>query len=466
MILIPTINPIRFSLSGVNEPKVENAFYRDYYQKFQRTDVTKIQILIPEDEPQNWALSAVKIDDEAISYDAPKFTFDDKVDNHLVVEYSIDFSQFPEGKYRFFLQSGNGLKYSSDIICVKNTHEYTRLLSYCNTYNDQGVAFSTGVVFHLRVESQLYKAVIPKSEDSIYNNNLGGYRMLNSSPYDNYRLNIGGTAGIPDWLMRIINQAFSCDTLFLNNVEITKADGATFEPTEQDNYNLRSWNIEIGHIENSLFYEEHLLTVNGEQQLVLNISRNPQAIPIIVFATATWEVVGNYPKDWITVTPAEGGANGDTVTLVFTGNTKTIARSSTVFFRLKGMHALTVEINVVQEGTVISSVIWSSFVLTLGQEYEAATMLKAVSTALGIERTYNLLAAFGTYPAITVKQWQEMSPELLLERIAAFKTYINALEVIEIDEIQANDVLRTALKIRMLGSGGMLMNDNNLRISI
>jgi hypothetical protein len=115
----------------------------------------------------------------------------------------------------------------------------------------------------------------------------------------------------------------------------------------------------------------------------------------------------------------------------------------------------------------VNTVIWTSFVLTAGQEYEVATMLKAISTALGIERTYNLLAAFGTYPAITVKQWQEMSIEPLSERIAAFKAYINVLEVIDIDEIQANDVLRTALKIRMLGSGGMRMiQNNNLRISI
>jgi hypothetical protein len=365
MILIPTINPIRFSLSGVNEPKAEYAYYRDYYQKFQRTDSTKIQILIPEDEPlKNWALSAMKIDDEATSYTIPKVSFDNKIDNHLVVEYSIDFSRFQEGKYRFFLQSGNGLKYSSDIICIKDTHEYTRLLSYCNTYNEQGVAFSTGVVFHLRVESQLYKAVIPKSEDSIYNNNLGGYRILNSSPYDNFRLNIGGTAGIPDWLMRIINQAFSCDTLFLNSIEITKADGATFEAIEQDNYNLRSWNIEIGHIENSLFYEEHLLTVNGERQVALNISREAQETDIIVFATTAWEVVGNYPN-WITITPVEGGTNGDTVRLTFADNTIAVVRSGTVFFRLKDMHALTAGINVVQEEAITVTATWAGYVNVL-----------------------------------------------------------------------------------------------------
>ncbi|MDR0620141.1 MAG: hypothetical protein LBG17_09620, partial [Bacteroidales bacterium] len=225
MILIPTLNPIRLSLSGVNEPKVEYAFYRDYYQKFQRTDVTTIQILIPEEEPvKDWALSAKATDGEATVYTAPQEVFNSVLAGHRVVEFAIDFSQFPEGKFRFVLQGGNGLQYLSEIICIKDFHEHTRLLSYRNTYNDQSVAFNTGVIFHLRVETQLYKSFIPKSEDSIYSDNLGGYRTLNSSPYSHSRLNIGGAAGVPDWLMRIINQAFSCDTLFLNSVEITKSD--------------------------------------------------------------------------------------------------------------------------------------------------------------------------------------------------------------------------------------------------
>jgi hypothetical protein len=85
---------------------------------------------------------------------------------------------------------------------------------------------------------------------------------------------------------------------------------------------------------------------------------------------------------------------------------------------------------------------------------------------LGYPKTYNLLAAFDTYPAITVKQWQEMGVVPLTERIEDFIAYINALEVVDIVEIQTNQALRFSTKIRMLGSGGMLMNNNNLRISI
>jgi hypothetical protein len=367
MILIPTINPIRFSLSGVNEPKVENAFYRDYYQKFQRTDSTTIQILIPGDEPQkNWTLSAVKIDDEAFSYTATSKTFGNLINNYLIAEYNIDFSFFDEGKYRFFLRSVSGFTYRSDVICVKDKHEHTRLLSYRNTYNEQGVAFSSGIVFHLRVEAQLYKAIIPKSEDSIYTDNLGGYRTLASSPYSNSRLNIGGTGGIPDWLMNIINQAFSCDTLFLNSVEITKADGATFEAVEQDNYNLRSWNIEIGHIENSLFYEECLLTVNGEQQLMLNVQREAQSVPVIVFATSDWEMVGTLPE-WLTIVPVQGGSNGVNVMITLSENASIVNREVIVFFRLKDRPSIIAELNIVQGAAIVTGTVWSGFVNILEQ---------------------------------------------------------------------------------------------------
>jgi hypothetical protein len=372
MILIPTINPIRLSLSGVNEPKVEYAFYRDYYQKFQRTDSTKIQILIPdEEEVTDWALSAVSTDDETFSYTAPKKTFNNAIAEHQAVEYDIDFSQFPEGTFRFILQANNSLQYRSDIICVKNTHEHTRLLSYCNTYNEHGVAFSTGVVFHLRVETQLYKSAIPKSEGSTYTDNMGGYRTLTSSPYTNHRLNIGEGAGIPDWFITIINKAFSCDTLLLNHAEIVKSDGATLEPVEQDNYNLRSWNIEIGQIENNLFYQEHLLTINGQQQLSLNIKENAQVIPIILFATADWKVVENYP-DWITVTPMSGNAaaGGQAVTISVAKN-GIYSRSAVILFQLSNMQSMfaMLEINQADEVLYLLALENSNIVMTEEDNY-------------------------------------------------------------------------------------------------
>lgn len=411
MIIIPTINPIRFSLSGINEPEVENAFYADYYQKYQRSDTTAIQILIPEDEPvQDWSLIAVATETGAAVYTAPQETFDDKIEGHLVVEFGIDFSQFPEGKYRFILQSGTGFKYRSDIICVREKHEHTRLLSYANSYNDHGVAFNTGIVFHLRVETQLYKSVIPKSEDSTYTDNLGGYRLLTSSPYSNDRLHIGGTTGIPDWLIKIINQAFSCDKLYLNSVEIVKVDGATFEAVEQDNYNLRGWNIEIGHIENSLFYEEHLVTVNGEQEYRLNTSFEAHTDMVTVVATSVWSVYSDLP-DWITVIPVHGSAyDSHELQLVFLKNKRKTPRSGTVILHLDAHPLIQAKIIVEQEAIQASGT-WDDFI-NIWDDAHFITLSEGVINAAagGSVQNITVTAAGGGWTVASKPDWLTVTP--------------------------------------------------------
>jgi hypothetical protein len=256
MIAIPTLNSIRFSRHGVNEAATERAFYAGYYQKYQRRDRTGIQF-VSNEEATDWQLAAYREDGTRMPYSFARTVYDGLIAGWTVFEFAVDFSLFEEGRYLLELRLGPTLtRFYSGLICVKDEHPYTRLLSYRNSYNDQNVAFGTGIVFHLRLETQLYHSFVPKSEDSIYSDTLGGFRTLSSNPYGNRRLNIGGTSGIPDWLMEIVNQAFSCDTLILDNVEITKAEGASFEAVEVENYNLRSWNIEIGRRENRLIYDE------------------------------------------------------------------------------------------------------------------------------------------------------------------------------------------------------------------
>jgi hypothetical protein len=151
---------------------------------------------------------------------------------------------------------GGFFNFRTDLICVQDEHKYTKMLSYRNSYNDQSAAFSTDIMFSLRVEMQLFNALVPKSNDSVYTHDNGAYRMLSSTPYNNYRLNVGGTKGIPDWLASIVNQALCCDEVFIDTKQYSKVEGATFEAINGDNYNLRSWNIEIGKTNNSLVYED------------------------------------------------------------------------------------------------------------------------------------------------------------------------------------------------------------------
>ena len=242
--IIPTINPIRFSGSGVNESRTANAYYRDYYQKYQRSDSTGIQILLDQNEANNWQLKVYDEYNISVQAQLDKKTLTDKIANTVIVEWLIHFSQFEEGMYKFCLIDNENVCYS-DYICVKDEHPFTKLLTYQNSTNEQNLAFSTGVVFNLRVEAQTYASLVPKSMDSIYSDEQGAGQILSSTPYCNEIINIGGTLGIPDWLLKITNKIFSCDTLQLDGLNICRVEGAEFEPVSNDNYNLRSWNIEI-----------------------------------------------------------------------------------------------------------------------------------------------------------------------------------------------------------------------------
>ncbi|MDR1346959.1 MAG: hypothetical protein LBJ63_00795 [Prevotellaceae bacterium] len=182
------------------------------------------------------------------------------VDGLVVMQYAIDFSQLNEGLYYFALlpyeESPKKLFYS-DFICVKDKHEETKLITYHNSVNDQSVIFSTGIMFNVRVEAldrkdeddYNYKSFIPNSVDSIYDNDMGGYMTLYSNPFETYKINIGGNAGIPAYLMKTVNRAFGCDTVLIDNNKVNKVKSATFEAVEADNYPLRSWLIEVGYEE-------------------------------------------------------------------------------------------------------------------------------------------------------------------------------------------------------------------------
>jgi hypothetical protein len=62
----------------------------------------------------------------------------------------------------------------------------------------------------------------------------------------------------------------------------------------------------------------------------------------------------------------------------------------------------------------------------------------------GYPKTYSLLAAFDSYPAVTVNDWHKMETDPREERIEAFKTYVNNAESIDVDDTAINDMYRAS----------------------
>ena len=333
MIVIPKINPIRFSYTGVDTPAVNHQFYARYFQKYRRTDSTSVQILVPTGEGvQDWVMSAERIDGSRYieySVSIATNTYSNLISGHKVVEFGIDFVNFEEGLYRFTL-SGGATRYYSGPICVKDVHKFTSLISYRNTYNVQDMAFSTGTTFNIRVEVQ-DGGIVPKSNDAVYSDDIGGFQILSSDPFSNLRINIGGTKGIPGYLMKIVNRVFSCDTTYIDGVRVVKTDGSTFEEVSQENYSLRSWNIEVSKGDD--VSDEHVITLDGVVERLLDNAFSSSTHELKLFSTGNWRVVGGYP-DWVTVTPVSGVSFRQDISVSVLQNEDLTARRAVIRFQL------------------------------------------------------------------------------------------------------------------------------------
>jgi hypothetical protein len=75
---------------------------------------------------------------------------------------------------------------------------------------------------------------------------------------------------------------------------------------------------------------------------------------------------------------------------------------------------------------------------------DVACRVSITDKLLNVTRTYSLLDAFLAFPAITVDEWHKMRMPPRMERINAFKNYINEVEAIDIEAIQTNEVFRPA----------------------
>jgi hypothetical protein len=78
----------------------------------------------------------------------------------------------------------------------------------------------------------------------------------------------------------------------------------------------------------------------------------------------------------------------------------------------------------------------------LTTDTDVACVLRITDTRLNVTRTYSLLDAFLLFPAITVSDWHKMTMPPRMERINAFKGYINEVESVDIAAIQTNEVFR------------------------
>jgi len=165
---------------------------------------------------------------------------------YFVYEAGISYATVPEGYY--VLQVEPATPGTSTLIGepihVKEKHEGTLLFEYRNSRFHEDVLFETGITFSFRVEGSLGK-LLPGSKDQLYEDQKLNQTVLSSKPYNTWPLVIGGTYGVPDWVVEKLNYIFSCDEVRIDGKYYAKESDAKLEFNEEEQYPMRGVKITL-----------------------------------------------------------------------------------------------------------------------------------------------------------------------------------------------------------------------------
>lgn len=213
-----------------------------YKQKWVKTDTTPLQIettIAPASlKVYNAQAQPVKSIDWTLVFTGP---------NYKIYECEFDISNLPEGVYWIYQQVTIltiNWEVLSEPIHSKTTWPNTMKIDYKNSFNKDGVAWTTGLQMSFRVEAAIMD-MEPDAEVTSYINQTRDTMVLDGTPFRKYKLYIGDAPGVAPWVMDLLNRIFVCDYVMIEGKKYTRESGAKWEITRQKNYPLVGGSLEI-----------------------------------------------------------------------------------------------------------------------------------------------------------------------------------------------------------------------------
>lgn len=151
------------------------------------------------------------------------------------------------GAYQLILNAGfedTLSQFESEPFQVLASAENTILFNYWNSYNKEDVVFDTGIKFNFRCEAFVQR-MQPKSNRAVWEDQPLNLTTISATPYRQPKLVIGDGKGVPDWVADKVMRIFCCDNTLLNGKQYTAVEGAEMEPSEEENYPMAAWRMDI-----------------------------------------------------------------------------------------------------------------------------------------------------------------------------------------------------------------------------
>lgn len=178
-----------------------------------------------------------------------EITFDTLQQDSILTDWYIrqielDVFDYEPGQYYLTIQAANSDPWVSEPQMFVERFDNSIYCEYSNNEKYQGIYFQAPYSPAIRMPGGIYYDT-PGAKDTVYEDQTLDLEMVQSLPYDVYKYVIGTAAGVPPWLIKKANRILGCSDVKLDGRYFTKIDGATWAKSEQPNYPMKGWSIQL-----------------------------------------------------------------------------------------------------------------------------------------------------------------------------------------------------------------------------
>lgn len=220
-----------------------------YAQPFQQSDTIRVQ-WIGGDTTLGHYQHAKLLDNNGVDTGLALTVVKTTVVSATVYSLTIPLWNVLEGKYFLSVYHQNASTNDKTIVIfepfhVKQVHIKTVRLDYYNTFNDQSVIYiNSAFIPQIRVHGCITD-VTNESKFNVYEDQPMNVEMVSGIPYRTFELTIGGVKGIPQYYADIIERALLTDTLTIDGIAYTRAEGEKLDAKKEAGKPLNQYIIKL-----------------------------------------------------------------------------------------------------------------------------------------------------------------------------------------------------------------------------
>lgn len=192
----------------------------------------------------------------------------------FIYEISVPLAGYPEGCYYVEVTFGASpviFTLRTGEILISNEVENSLLLEFNHFQFREDVIFETGILYQVRVlGTNRYQKTPNKS--TTYEDQVLNMSVLRNVSFRTWKLVIGQSKGIPDWLADKISRIIGCSIFMIDGKRFTKPADSEMDPITDDYYPMKGWSVDLRERFNrAARHYENEVPLDGIVEVMVNV---------------------------------------------------------------------------------------------------------------------------------------------------------------------------------------------------